>query len=630
MPGETREYKMTIDPKILRLLGPNLYTNIYYVLAELISNAYDADASNVYIIQGSNCIIVEDDGIGMDYRHGVKKYLNVAEETRKTEEEAYTSKGRRRMGRKGVGKLSALSVSERVLVKTKVEGEHSGFVLSREIGKDGILEGLQEDQIIFSKVTGVHGTAVVMENPRYSLNKTATSIKKNLLKIFPLVSENFRIHIIPESGEELIIDNFDKEMISQLGGLITLGDEYAELSGFFNNEFPEKTDKPLMNALAARTERLILKNKNGDEKEYEIKIVGWIGAYSSTRDRKTTYEDFPDNFLSLFANKKLGEYNILPVVGKNRLIEVYVVGQLHVDLFEETELPDMALSNRQGYKNDDPRYEFVINYVRNQLLEQIVDIRKLYADYKKEGKEKVKLLQQKENEKDLREKVDDFRRQVAVKSAEKIIENMPMGDSDTFENIKAIVEHETNTLLPIVGLKRIIDAEKRKILISHTEADKDLCDIVYNMLQFNNVPPEDIIYTHCENELSRIPDEEGIFDYLRSFFVESYSKQGIFAIFVTSQEMHNSWGAVIEAGAGWLIKVDHKIFNIHGYRPQSPLDVETSWHTTIRRNELLVMSDVEVDRFAVKLEAICDRFGYAKRSRVENVSRIKSYIVVEN
>jgi hypothetical protein len=34
-----KKYNMRISPEILRLLGPNLYTNIYYVLAELIANA---------------------------------------------------------------------------------------------------------------------------------------------------------------------------------------------------------------------------------------------------------------------------------------------------------------------------------------------------------------------------------------------------------------------------------------------------------------------------------------------------------------------------------------------------------------------------------------------------------------
>lgn len=630
MADKAREYVMKIDPKILRLLGPNLYTNIYYVLAELIANAYDADAGNVYIIQEPNCIIVEDDGTGMSYEHGVKKYLNVAEETRTNEADSYSTNSRRKMGRKGVGKLSALSVSERVLVMTKLDNEKSGFVLSREISEKGILEPLPDEKIIFRKVTGDHGTSIVMEKPRYSLNKTPSSIKKNLLKIFPIINKEFRIHIIPEEGKEIVVDNFDKEMIVQLGGLVILGKEYRGLADYFKNLFPDKKDKPLIQLRDAKEGNLELKNKNDVIKDYKICIEGWIGAYCSTRGRKLSYIEFPDNFISLFANKKLGEYNILPIVGKNRLIEVYIVGQLHIDLFEETELPDMALSNRQGYKDDDPRYKFVIEYVRNELLEDIVGIRKLLVDYSNEEKNKSKIERQKEKERELKEKVDCYKKQVAEKSAEKISEVTNRTHLTGIDEIKSIVEGEVNAFLPIVGLKSIVDAQKKKILLSHTSLDKDLSDIIYNMLIFNNVPPDDIIYTSCENEKSRIPDKDGVFDYLRSFFVDSYSKQGIFAIFVTSQYMHDSWGAVIEAGAGWLIKLDHKVFNISGYNPQPPLDIATTWHTTIRKDERLVMTEVEVDRFAVKIENICDRFNYKKCTREENVGKLKTFVDIEN
>src|SRR4030065_1966515 len=132
-----REYIIEIDPRILELLGPSLYTNIYYVLAELIANSYDANAANVYIIQEDDRIIVEDDGTGMSYEKGdIKKYLQVAVETRTTSKDSYTAdKTRRKIGRKGVGKLAALSVSEQVLVMTIQEGEKSGFVLSRHVGK---------------------------------------------------------------------------------------------------------------------------------------------------------------------------------------------------------------------------------------------------------------------------------------------------------------------------------------------------------------------------------------------------------------------------------------------------------------------------------------------------------------
>ena len=47
---DNQTYNIEIDSRILELLGPNLYTNIYYVLAELIANAYDADATEVNLI----------------------------------------------------------------------------------------------------------------------------------------------------------------------------------------------------------------------------------------------------------------------------------------------------------------------------------------------------------------------------------------------------------------------------------------------------------------------------------------------------------------------------------------------------------------------------------------------------
>lgn len=82
----------------------------------------------------------------------------------------------------------------------------------------------------------------------------------------------------------------------------------------------------------------------------------------------------------------MGEFNILPIVGQNKLNEVYIVGQLYVDLFELSELPDMALSNRQGYKSDDIRYETVIKYVRETLLPDILKKRVLYTDLTKAAK----------------------------------------------------------------------------------------------------------------------------------------------------------------------------------------------------------------------------------------------------
>ena len=325
-----KEYSLNIDPRILELLGPNLYTNIYYVLAELIANAYDADAKNVYIISNKDDIRVEDDGHGMSYKGGeVQKFLYVAAISRTSEENAKTRSGnRRKMGRKGVGKLAALSVSESVDIMTIANGEKSGFVLTRRPMEGNKLQSIEENDIVFSQIKD-HGTAIVMRHPQYRLHKTLNAVKRNLLKIFPLVNSNFKIHIIREKECETI-DSFDKNIMKELNSLITLGDEYSNLCELVPVTFP--ASKELIEKRAHYQIPLSLKDNSGLEREYSLEVVGWIGTYKTTRGRKAEVTDFPDNFISLYANKKMGEFNILPIVGQNKLIEVYVVGQLHVDL----------------------------------------------------------------------------------------------------------------------------------------------------------------------------------------------------------------------------------------------------------------------------------------------------------
>lgn len=610
-----KEYKLNIDPRILELLGPSLYTNIYYVLAELVANAYDADAHNVYIIANKDDITVEDDGTGMSYNNGdVQKYLNVAAVSRKTNEDAETALKRKKMGRKGVGKLAALSVSENVLIKTISDKEKSGFVLSRYIGSDNLLTPLSDDQITFEKITG-NGTAVVMQKPQYKLHSSLKAIKRNLLKIFPLVNENFKIHII-RGNERETIDSFDKEMITELSTLITLGDEFKYLCEYFNTPFSGKKDE-LLRKKDSATIPISMKDRKGEEHAYNVEIKGWIGTYKSTRGRKAELTDFPDNFISLYANQKMGEFNILPFVGQNKLPEVYVVGQLHVDIFELTELPDMALSNRQGYKSDDPRYQVVLDYVRKVLLPDILKMRDIFVSLGKKKKEEAKLDQQRQNEASFRRSVDTFRKNTAKKAAAKISDRLGIS-TEQVEAVENILSEEINSNSPDMGIKSIIDSQKKKILISQTYPDKDLADIVYKMLVFNNVPPEDIIYTNCDDEISRIPEGDvgssGIYNYLRDFFVDSYSTQKMYVIFVTSHNTKRSWGALTEVGAAWITQIEHKIFNIHDFRPEHPLDDEQQWHTSFRDSDNnLYMSKLSADIFSQKIEYICDKLGTGKK-----------------
>lgn len=619
---EEKKYELDIDVRILELLGPNLYTNIYYVLAELIANAYDADAHNVYIITDENKIIVEDDGKGMSYSKGeVSQYLKIAAISRSSDADSKTALNRLKMGRKGVGKLSALSVSEEVHVMTISNGEKSGFVLSRH-PQNKNLQSIPDEDVHFQKIT-VNGTAIVMLHPQYHLHKTPTAIKRNLLKIFPAINEDFKIHIIMGNKED-VIDSVDKEIGRELCACILLGNKSFNILKTFHSDFP---DVELLVKKQSKSFSIALKNNQGIEQRYNLIIEGWIGAYKSTRGRKLEASDFPDNFISLYAHDKMGEFNILPVVGANRLNESYVVGQLYIDLFERSELPDMALSNRQGYKSDDPRYMKVIEYVKDELLPQIINKRAAYAKAKKDLQETEKINKQEKEERAFRHSVNEFRKTTSAQVAQTIISK---GTLDSEEDVRSVVEDAINDNSNMLGLKPHIDSQKKKLFISHAGKDKDIGDIVYNMLVFNNVPSEDIVYTSCDDEVSRIPQGLNIYEYLRKFFVDSVSDKKMYVLFITSNNTKTAWGAMVEIGAAWITQVDHKIFNIKGFRPEHPLNDAAMWNTIKRdKDGRLSMTKLDCDDFCSKIEHICKTIGYSHKSRNENKIKLASLILVE-
>lgn len=624
----SKEYKINIDPRILELLGPNLYTNIYYVLAELIANAYDADAKNVYVIANKDDIRVEDDGHGMSYKKGdVTRYLDVAAESRTTEKDSLTrSRKRRKMGRKGVGKLAALSVSENVDVMTMVGREKSGFVLSRRIEKGNKLRPIPEKDIEFARIKN-HGTAIVMKSPQYRLHKSLEAVKRNLLKIFPLVGKDFKIHII-RGAEVEVIKSFDRNVMKELVALVTLGNAYSYLCKLVPNDYPKRRED-LVIARETKSIPVKMRDNKGEEHEYALEINGWIGTYQSTKGRKAEMTDFPDNFISLFANGKMGEFNILPVVGQNKLNEVYVVGQLHVDLFELTELPDMALSNRQGYKSDDPRYVALLDYVRRDLLADVLKRRDTFTDLRNAEKKRVKEEKQKEDEERLKKAFNAFGSKASKAAAASLAER---GIDVPIDVLEKIVRNSINENTPNLGLKSVVDSQKKRILISQTYPDKPFADIVYRMLVFNNVPADDILYTNCDDEICRVPEGRHVYEYLRDFFVESYSNQKIFVLFVTSENTKVSWGAITEVGAAWITQIDHKIFNIHPFRPEHPLDDEAQWQSTNREAppaKDLWMIPLNADIFCQKIEAVCDALGYKKKSRAQNKSHLGTLVTIK-
>ena len=82
---EQKELQVTFDINTIDHLGVKLYSTIPPMIAELVSNAWDADANNVYINfknEGEKTITVSDDGIGMTFSELNDYFLKIGRNRR--------------------------------------------------------------------------------------------------------------------------------------------------------------------------------------------------------------------------------------------------------------------------------------------------------------------------------------------------------------------------------------------------------------------------------------------------------------------------------------------------------------------------------------------------------------------
>lgn len=97
-------YKINIDKKVLRLLGAQLYGDTPSIISELVQNAYDADATAVWITintSSPSTIVVQDNGIGMTPDEINSRFLNIGQDRRF--EYPISPNGRKVLDRKGMG-----------------------------------------------------------------------------------------------------------------------------------------------------------------------------------------------------------------------------------------------------------------------------------------------------------------------------------------------------------------------------------------------------------------------------------------------------------------------------------------------------------------------------------------------
>ena len=123
--------------RVIEHLGIQMYQSPVNAIAELVANAWDADATSVEIelpetiTDSEVTFTIHDDGVGMDFDECQDFYLAVGRNRRGGENEGRTAGGRPVLGRKGIGKFAGFGIARLVTVETvsRATGERTVFRL---------------------------------------------------------------------------------------------------------------------------------------------------------------------------------------------------------------------------------------------------------------------------------------------------------------------------------------------------------------------------------------------------------------------------------------------------------------------------------------------------------------------
>src|SRR6266542_985758 len=100
--------EILVASRVIDYLSSGLYESPAACMKELVNNSYDADATivNVFVKPDAEQIVIEDNGIGMSRDEFVRHFQRISE-SHKREDGDYTSLGRPKIGKIGIGFIAA-------------------------------------------------------------------------------------------------------------------------------------------------------------------------------------------------------------------------------------------------------------------------------------------------------------------------------------------------------------------------------------------------------------------------------------------------------------------------------------------------------------------------------------------
>lgn len=339
-PTNHPKYTMKISRLTIDKLGIHMYDRVSAVIAELIANSYDADATNVTVtlpfgkylakqqagqtIDLEHEITIEDDGIGM-LSHEVNDFYLKVGANRRSDRGEKTASGRRVLGRKGIGKLAPFGICQEIrVVSAGGAPDDSGMyeVCDLLLQYDSILS---DDDHDYHPVPGPldgskrrsHGTTIILRHFNRKRVPPGDTLHRQISARFGISRTNWSVRIV-DSGSRQGFDVGDLEI-------------------------------PLMDdtRICVDHRPVIVKSNDEDAPDTitdNLPVSGWV-AYS-----KDPYKDDAMAGVRIFARGKIvaqtRDFDIGAGFTGEYKMRSYVVGEIHADWLDDED--DLVRSDRQG------------------------------------------------------------------------------------------------------------------------------------------------------------------------------------------------------------------------------------------------------------------------------------------
>lgn len=625
--------------KALGLLGKNLYSNAWNALSELVANGFDARANNVYVRidaldKKSATIEVFDDGLGMSVKD-IRTYVKIGFNKRMSYKESHHGKQAPQdiMGRKGIGKLAALYLSSHYYLATKQRGQKEScweMSFSDDIGRENdkpALDSCEPPEFLLSNLWKKTASGTILRLCDVNLaglgDRAYQALPVKLANCFAFDSvSNRHVWICIRRNDS------DKDTFSEAVKRIAFKNMvYVETSPFNDDEVNGKLDELKTNEVslpfrkfqerkfscktqvenwvtrkASQGKYTVVDNK-GEKKSVSYVLKGWIGIHGTIKNGEGIQNDdsflkdayYNPNQLRLYVRNKLAMENLLNVINNNQTYANYIEGELHFDLLDDDDLPDIATSNRQGVDEHDERME-LLQDMANDILHSLI-------------KKRVGLAERiKEEENEIIKQRDSSGKQQFAADAQDILSGLSGTPEDKQTEIVAALLSKLKGELPV--------KDDYQIFISHSSFDKPFCDFVYHLLLKQGVKKEEVFYTSRDDAKMSEEDITPLRNQIHDCIV---SKNTLLFYLVGPKFKHNEY-CMFEGGAGWATRGDgeYPICAIkHEHIPQFLTNGKREFHTYDSTKNTIPLSRANYEFFVGLLNKMINHINKGRRIRSE-------------